>query len=34
VLATRDESLLLRWLDRAVSMATAEEVFAPLEAGS
>jgi hypothetical protein len=32
VLATRDESLLLRWFDRAVSMATAEEVFAPLEA--
>jgi hypothetical protein len=31
VLATRDESLLLRWFDRAVSMATAEEVFAPLE---
>lgn len=33
VLATRDESLLLRWLDRAMSMATAEEVFGPLEAG-
>jgi hypothetical protein len=31
VLATRDESLLLRWFDRAVSMATADEVFAPLE---
>ena len=29
--AYRDESLLLRWFDRAVSMATAEEVFAPLE---
>jgi predicted transposase YdaD len=34
VLDTRDESLLLRWFDRALSMATAEEVFAPLEAGS
>jgi len=34
VLDTRDEGLLLRWFDRAISMATAEEVFAPLEAGS
>jgi hypothetical protein len=33
VLSTRDESLLLRWFDRAVSMATADEVFGPLEAG-
>jgi hypothetical protein len=32
VLATRDESLLRHWVDRAVSMATAAEVFAPLEA--
>ena len=32
VLATRDESQLLRWFDRAVSMTTAEEVFEPLEA--
>ena len=32
VLATADESLLLRWFDRAISMATADEVFAPLEA--
>jgi hypothetical protein len=30
VLATRDESLLLRWFDRAVSLTTTEEVFAPL----
>lgn len=34
VLDTRDESLLWRWFDRAVSMTTAEEVFAPVEAGS
>lgn len=33
VLATRDESLLRRWVDRAISKATAEEVFAPLEVG-
>ena len=32
VLATRDESQLMRWFDRAISMTTAEEVFAPLEA--
>jgi AcrR family transcriptional regulator len=29
VLATRDESLLRHWFDRATSRATAEEVFAP-----
>jgi Putative transposase, YhgA-like len=32
VLATRDDSLLQRWLDRALAVTTAEEVFGPLEA--
>jgi hypothetical protein len=32
VLSTQDDSLLQRWLDRALSVATADEVFGPLGA--